>query len=84
MNCTVYTKVLSVLQPIFKLKDYPFSAVCGHLLSLQLPSMSRTMKNPRTNHAVLKFGILYINVTKKFAICAGNFTICFDALFHAS
>jgi hypothetical protein len=67
----VYTEVLFISQPIFKLKDYPLSAVCGHLLCLQLPSMSRTMHNPRTSHA-LKFGILDINVMK-FAICAGNF-----------
>jgi len=69
----VYTEVLFVLQAVFKLKDYTLSAVCGHLLCLQLPSVSRTMYNPRTSHAVLKFGILYINITRKFVICAGNF-----------
>jgi hypothetical protein len=70
---TVYTEVLFVSQPMFKLKDYPLSAVCGHLLHLQLPSVSRTMNNPRTSHAVLKFCILYINVMRKFAICACDF-----------
>jgi len=69
----VYTEVLFILQPIFKLKDYPLSAVCGRVLCLQLPSISRTMNNPRTSHAMLKFGILCINVMRKFVICAGNF-----------
>jgi len=72
VDCTVYTEVLFVLQAVLKLKDYPLSAVCGYLLCLQLPSMSWIMNNPRKSHAMLKFGILYINIMK-FVICAGNF-----------
>ena len=39
MNRSVYTEVLFVLQPIFKLKDYPFSAVCGHYVCSYLPCL---------------------------------------------